>query len=164
MEAAFSASKLSWLLDEVPDAGRRAAAGDLLFGDVNCWLTWHLSGGTLRMSPSRPWPRGPCCSTWPRLAWDPDLLELFGVPAAMLPAVVQHGRAAGRDRPAVCGGRAVIAASVGDQQAALFGQRCWRAGMAKLTLGTGAFLWCHAGGVPLARCPPGVVSSCAWAG
>jgi glycerol kinase len=64
--------------------------------------------------------------------------------------------------PAVAGGRAVIRAGIGDQQAALFGQRCWSAGMAKLTLGTGAFLWCHAGPVPPAAVPPGVVASCAW--
>jgi len=160
VEAAFSASKLSWLLTE--DIRRRAAAGDLLFGDVNCWLTWHLSGGKVHVTEPSMAARTMLFSL-STSAWDPDLLELFGVPAAMLPAVVSTaGRLAVTD-PRVCGGRAVIAASIGDQQAALFGQRCWRQGMAKLTLGTGAFLWCHAGGAPLDRVPAGVVSSCAWA-
>ena len=90
-------------------------------------------------------------------AWDPALLDLFGIPAAMLPPVTgTAGRLAVTD-PRVCGGRAVIGASIGDQQAALYGQRCWSAGMAKLTLGTGAFLWCHAGTAPPARVPDGVV-------
>jgi glycerol kinase len=161
VEAAFSASKLSWLLSDVPDARRRAAAGDLLFGDVNCWLTWHLSGGAAHVTEPSMAARTMLFNL-ATSAWDPDLLELFGVPAAMLPAVASTaGRLAVTD-PQVCGGRAVIAASAGDQQAALFGQRCWREGMAKLTLGTGAFLWCHAGGVPLAQVPAGVVSSCAW--
>jgi glycerol kinase len=159
--AAFSAAKLSWLLGHVPHARHRAEAGDLLFGDVNCWLTWHLSGGAAHVTePSmaaRTMLFGLATS-----AWDPDLLDLFGVPAAMLPAVVSTaGRLAVTD-PQICGGRAVIAAGVGDQQAALFGQRCWRAGLAKLTLGTGAFLWCHAGPAPPAQVPAGVVSSCAW--
>ena len=95
-------------------------------------------------------------------AWDPALLDLFGIPAAMLPPVTgTAGRLAVTD-PRACGGRAVIGASIGDQQAALYGQRCWSAGMAKLTLGTGAFLWCHAGNAPPARVPDGVVASCAW--
>ncbi len=162
VEAAFTASKLSWLLSDVPDARHRAEAGDLLFGDVNCWLTWHLSGGSAHVTEPSMAARTMLFNL-ATSAWDPDLLELFGVPAAMLPAVASTtGRLAVTD-PQVCGGRAVIAASAGDQQAALFGQRCWRAGMAKLTLGTGAFLWCHAGGAPLAQVPMGVVSSCAWA-
>jgi glycerol kinase len=80
----------------------------------------------------------------------------------MLPPVTSTaGRLAVTD-PRACGGRAVIGASIGDQQAALYGQRCWSEGMAKLTLGTGAFLWCHAGAAPPARVPEGVVASCAW--
>jgi glycerol kinase len=90
------------------------------------------------------------------------MLGLFGVPAPLLPEIVPTaGRLAVTD-PAVCGGRAVIGASIGDQQGALFGQRCWQAGMAKLTLGTGAFLWCHAGSAPPGPAPDGVVASCAW--
>lgn len=161
LEAAFSASKLRWLLGEVPGARRRAAAGELLFGDVNCWLTWHLTGGAAHVTE-------PSMAARTMLydlaasAWDPGLLDLFGVPAPMLPAVGPTAGRLGVTDPASCGGRAVIGASIGDQPGALFGQRCWRAGMAKLTLGTGAFFWCHAGASPPAVVPPGVVSSCAW--
>jgi glycerol kinase len=160
-QPAFSAAKLAWLLGEVPGARARAAAGELLFGDVNCWLTWNLSGGVTHVTEPSMAARTMLFNL-SDAAWDPALLEQFGVPAGMLPSVTgTAGRLAVTD-PGVCGGRAVIGASAGDQQAALFGQRCWSEGMAKLTLGTGAFLWCHAGPVPPTRVPDGVVSSCAW--
>jgi glycerol kinase len=161
LEAAFSGSKLRWLLGEVPGARRRAAAGELLFGDVNCWLTWHLTGGAAHVTEPSMAARTMLYDL-AAAAWDPGLLDLFGVPAQMLPAVGPTAGRLGVTDPAVCGGRAVIGASIGDQPGALFGQRCWRAGMAKLTLGTGAFFWCHAGTSPPAVVPPGVVSSCAW--
>jgi glycerol kinase len=158
---AFSAAKLRWLLDEIPGGQRRAAAGELAFGDVCSWLTWQLSGGTAHVTEPSMAARTMLFS----LAgddWSAELLAEFGIPAALLPRLgPTAGRLAVTD-PAVCGGRAVIGASIGDQPAALFGQRCWRAGEAKLTLGTGAFLWCHAGPVPPAAVPDGVVSSCAW--
>ena len=161
LEPAFSASKLSWLLAEIPGASRAAASGQLLFGDINCWLIWQLSGGAVHVT-------DPSMAARTMLFdlrsgdWDPALLELFGIPAQMLPTVAPTaGRLAVTDI-AASGGRAVVAASVGDQQAALFGQRCWREGMAKLTLGTGAFLWCHAGTRPPAAAPAGVVATCAW--
>ena len=161
LQPAFSAAKLSWLLDRIPGARRRAAAGELLFGDVNCWLTWNLSGGLAHVTEPSMAARTMLFNQ-ATAAWDPSLLELFAIPGPMLPAVTDTaGRLAATD-PGVCGGRAVIGASIGDQQAALFGQRCWHEGMAKLTLGTGAFLWCHAGGAPPALVPDGVVSSCAW--
>jgi glycerol kinase len=161
LQPAFTAAKLSWLLGELPGARRLAAAGDLLFGDVNCWLTWNLSAGRAHVTEPSMAARTMLFSL-SASAWDPELLELFGVPAAMLPSVTgTAGRLAVTD-PGACGGRAVIGASAGDQQAALFGQRCWSTGMAKLTLGTGAFLWCHAGAAPPALVPDGVVSSCAW--
>jgi glycerol kinase len=161
LEPAFSASKLRWVLDEVPGARRRAVAGELLFGDVNCWLTWNLTGGAVHVAE-------PSMAARTMLfdlaasAWEPGLLDLFGIPAQMLPAVGPTAGRLGVTDPAVCGGRAVIGASIGDQPGALFGQRCWAEGMAKLTLGTGAFFWCHAGASPPAVVPPGVVSSCAW--
>jgi glycerol kinase len=161
LQPAFSAAKLSWLLGTVPGARRRAAAGELLFGDVNSWLTWNLSGGRVHATEPSMAARTMLFNL-AASAWDPALLDLFGIPAAMLPSVTgTAGRLAVTD-PRACGGRAVIGASVGDQQAALYGQRCWSEGMAKLTLGTGAFLWCHAGPAPPARVPAGVVASCAW--
>src|SRR5215467_322276 len=161
LEPAFSATKLRWLLDELPEVSRAAARGDLLFGDVGCWLTWLLSAGAAHIT-------DPSMASRTMLfnladsAWDEAMLDLFGIPARMLPTVAPTaGRLAVTD-PAVCGGRATIGAIVGDQQAALFGQRCWREGMAKLTLGTGAFLWCNAGSAPPTAAPDGVVSTCAW--
>src|SRR5258708_1723148 len=147
LQPAFSAAKLAWLLDSVPGARRGAAAGELLFGDVNCWLIWNLSGRVAHVTEPSMAART-MLFNHAESAWDRALLDMFGIPARMLPAVTDTaGRLAVTD-PRVSGGRAVIGASIGDQQAALFGQRCWREGMAKLTLGTGAFLWCHAGAAP----------------
>jgi glycerol kinase len=161
VEAAFSAAKLRWVLDEVPGARAAAEAGELLFGDVNCWLTWNLSGGVRHVTEPSMAARTMLFDL-SALAWDAGLLELFGIPGPMLPAVLPTaGRLAVTDAR-VLGGRTVVAASIGDQQGALFGQRCWAEGMAKLTLGTGAFLWCHAGASPPALVPPGVVASCGW--
>ena len=161
LEAAFSASKLRWVLDEVPGARAAAEAGELLFGDVNCWLTWNLSGGVSHVTEPSMAARTMLFDI-AALAWDAGLLSLFGIPERMLPVVLPTaGRLAVTDSR-VLGGQTVIAASIGDQPGALFGQRCWTEGMAKLTLGTGAFFWCHAGTSPPAFVPPGVVSSCAW--
>ena len=161
LEAAFSASKLRWLLDELPGARAAAAAGRLLFGDVGCWLTWRLSGGAVHVT-------DPSMASRTMLfnladgVWDEAMLGLFGIPGQMLPAVVPSaGRIAVTDA-SVCGGRATIGAIVGDQQAALFGHRCLSEGTAKLTMGTGAFLWCNAGLSPPGPAPAGVVSTCAW--
>jgi glycerol kinase len=161
LQSAFTAPKLRWLLDEIDAGQRRAAAGDLLFGDVNCWLTWQLSGGAAHVTEPSMASRTMLFSL-ADLAWDADLLDLFAIPAAMLPEVrPTAGRLAMTDA-STCGGAAAICAAAGDQQAALFGQRCWEAGEAKLTLGTGAFLWCQAGPLPPAVTPAGVVASCAW--
>jgi glycerol kinase len=161
LQPAFSASKLRWLLDEIPGAKRRAVAGKLMFGDVNSWLVWRLSGGRAHVTEPSMAARTMLFSLG-TLAWDESLLDLFGIPRQMLPGVVPTaGRLAATD-PSVCGGQAIVGASIGDQQGALFGQRCWREGMTKLTLGTGAFLWSHAGAAPRLAVPPGVVSGCAW--
>jgi glycerol kinase len=164
LEAAFSASKLSWLLDELPGARQAAASGRLLFGDIGCWLTWHLSGGAAHVTD---WSMASRTMLFDLAAgsWDQSLIDLFGIPEQMLPKVVPTaGRLAVTDA-SVCSGWATIAAIAGDQQAGLFGHRCLTEGMAKLTMGTGAFVWCNAGartpGSALAV-PAGVVSTCAW--
>ena len=161
LQPAFSASKLRWLLDHVDAGQRRANAGDLLFGDVNCWLAWNLSGGTAHVTDPSMAARTMLFSL-ADLAWDSELMSMFGIPEQMLPEVRPTVSRLAVTDPAVCGGRATVSAAIGDQQAALFGQRCWEAGLAKLTLGTGAFLWCHAGSSPVTALPDGVVSSCAW--
>ena len=161
LQSAFSASKLRWLLDHIEAGQRRADAGDLLFGDVNCWLTWNLSGGTAHVTDASMAARTMLFSL-ADLAWDPEMLGLFGIPEQMLPEVRPTVSSLAVTDPAVCGGRATVSAAIGDQQSALFAQRCWEEGLAKLTLGTGAFLWCHAGPSPVTALPDGVVSSCAW--
>jgi glycerol kinase len=161
LQPAFTAPKLRWLLTQVEDAQRRAEAGELLFGDVNCWLTWTLSGGTVHVTEPSMASRTMLFSLAGQ-CWDPCLLGLFGIPERMLPEVRPTAGELARTDPASCGGAATISAAIGDQQAALFGQRCWDAGQAKLTLGTGAFLWCQAGPRPPAASPAGVVASCAW--
>ena len=147
LEAAFTAPKLRWLLDEVPGARAAAAGGRLLFGDVGCWLIWRLTGGAVHVTDPSMASRTMlfCLASG---AWDASMLGLFGIPAAMLPAVVPTAGAIAVTDAAVCGGRVTIGASAGDQQASLFGHGCVRAGQAKLTLGTGAFLWCNAGVSP----------------
>src|SRR5579871_4615952 len=118
LEPAFSAPKLRWLLDEVPGARRAAADGRLLFGDVGCWLTWRLSGGAVHVTE-------PSMASRTMLfdlaagAWDAGLLDLFGVPAAMLPAVMPTAGRLAVTEPAVCGGAVPVSAIAGDQQAAL---------------------------------------------
>ncbi len=144
LQPAFTAPKLRWLLTEIEDGQRRAEAGELLFGDVNCWLTWTLSGRTAHVTEPSMASRTMLFNLADQ-SWDPCLLGLFGIPERMLPQVRPTAGELARTDPDSCGGAAIISAAVGDQQAALFGQRCWDAGQAKLTLGTGAFLWCQAG-------------------
>lgn len=161
LEAAFSAPKLRWLLDEVPGTRAAAASGQLLFGDVACWLIWRLTGGATHVT-------DPSMASRTMLfnlaagRWDTELLGLFGIPGQMLPEVVPTAGHVGVTDAAACGGRAAIGAVAGDQQASLFGHGCVRPGEAKLTMGTGAFLWCNAGTSPPGHAPAGVVSTCAW--
>jgi glycerol kinase len=135
----FSATKLEWLLDR-RNLRRRAAAGELAFGTVDSWLAWKMTGRhvTDPTNASR-------TLLWNirKGAWDDELLDLFGVPAAVLPEVVPSSHGIG---PASgLGFDAPLASLAGDQQSALFGQRCFRAGAAKNTYGTGCFLLQHTG-------------------
>ena len=135
----FSATKLQWLLDEVPGVRKRAQAGKLAFGTIDTWLAWKLTGEhvTDPTNASR-------TMLWDihQSAWDAELLELFGVPAEVLPDVVPSSHVIG---PCKDLGGAPLAALVGDQQAALFGQGCTAPGEAKNTYGTGCFLLQHTG-------------------
>ncbi|HLW46707.1 MAG TPA: glycerol kinase GlpK [bacterium] len=161
----FSATKLAWLLDHVPGARAHADRGDLCAGTIDAWLIWRLTGGpdggahvTDATNASRT-----MLMDLRRRAWDPDLLELFGIPQAMLPDIRASSARYGltrRDGPfgeavAVCG-------ALGDQQAALVGQGCRRPGDAKNTYGTGCFLLQHSGGEPV-RSTAGLISTLAYA-
>ncbi len=145
VDAYFSATKVRWLLDHVPGARARAERGELAFGTVDSWLLWQLTGGALHATDVSNASR---TMLWDihRQRWDPDLLELLQVPAALLPQVLPSSADYGRTVAALLGAPVRIGGVAGDQQAALVGQACLSAGMAKNTYGTGCFLLMHTGG------------------
>jgi glycerol kinase len=140
----FSASKIAWILDAVPGARERAIRGELAFGTVDSFLVWRLSGGRRHVTDATNASRTSLFDIR-RNIWDPELCKLFGVPMALLPDVVDcAGRIAETD---LFGGALPITGMAGDQQAALVGQACLRAGEAKSTYGTGAFVVLNTGSV-----------------
>jgi len=145
----FSATKLEWLLAERAGAGRLAAAGRLAFGTVDSWLVWSLTGGAVHATDPTNASRTMLFGLRSR-RWDPALLRTFGVPASILPEVRRSAGDFGVTR-SVRGlpDGIPIAGVAGDQQAALFGQGCVRAGQSKNTYGTGCFLLLHTGGRPV---------------
>jgi glycerol kinase len=140
----FSATKLAWLLDHVPGARGRAQRGELLFGTVDTFLLWRLTRGRTHATDPTNAARTQLLNLATRV-WDDDLLDLFRVPRALLPEIVPSSGVLGWTDAAVLGARLPIGGVAGDQQAAAFGQGCVRAGLAKQTYGTGAFLLAHAG-------------------
>jgi glycerol kinase len=140
----FSGTKISWLLDQIPGARGRAERGELAFGTVDTWLAWHLTGNRTHVT-------DPSNASRTLLFnihtgdWDPELLSLFRVPRALLPEVHPSAHAFGMLPAQELGEPLVIGGIAGDQQAALFGQGCHRAGMAKNTYGTGCFMLLHTG-------------------
>jgi glycerol kinase len=146
----FSGPKLRWLLDHVPDLNRRAEAGDALFGTVDSWLVWQLTGGPaggLHITDVTNASRTMLMSL-ETLDWDDALLAVFGVPRQMLPTIVSSsGAIAEVSSGPLRGGR--IMGILGDQQAALFGQTCFEPGEAKNTYGTGCFLLMNTGTEPV---------------
>jgi len=141
----FSATKLEWLLRQ-RDVGERAARGELAFGTVDAWLLWKLTGGKTHATDHTNASRTMLYDIGAR-AWSPELCALFGVPASLLPEVRASAGDFGAADGALLGapGRIPIRGVAGDQQAALFGQGCWRAGEGKNTYGTGAFLLLNTG-------------------
>jgi glycerol kinase len=140
----FSAFKLRWLLDNVPEANRRAAAGDLLFGTIDSWLLWHLTGQHVTdvTNASRT-----LLMNLRTLDWDDRLLAAFGIPRAVLPRIVSSSTMYAAARAPLAG--VPVAGILGDQQAALLGQACCEPGEAKNTYGTGCFLLMHTGHQPM---------------
>jgi len=141
----FSATKLRWILRQVPGARARARAGQLCFGTVDSWLLWQLTGGRAHLTDAANASRTLLYNIHTG-AWDDDLLALFGVPRAMLPEVRSCSEVYGAVRRGLHPAGAPIAGMAGDQQAALFGQACFQPGMAKNTYGTGCFLLMQTGG------------------
>ena len=140
----FSGTKLAWLLDEIPGARERAARGELAFGTVDTWLVWQLTGNRTHVTDVSNASRTLLFNIHTN-EWDDELLRLLRVPRAILPEVHPSAHAFGMVPAGVLGEPLLIAGVAGDQQAALFGQGCHRAGMAKNTYGTGCFMLLHTG-------------------
>jgi glycerol kinase len=140
----FSATKIRWILDNVPGAQQRAERGELAFGTIDSFLLWRLTGGREHRTDATNASRTLLFNIHDQ-DWDPELLDLFGIPASLLPQVMDSaadfGQIVGNDR---LGGTSVMGMA-GDQQAALFGQTCFETGMAKSTYGTGCFLMLNTG-------------------
>ena len=149
LDAYFSATKLAWLLDQVPGARARAQAGELAFGTVDSWLIWQLTGGRVHVTD----PSNASRTLLMDLAtqrWDPTMLEIFGIPQAVLPEIVPSSGLIAETDPSLFGQAIAIGGVAGDQQAATFGQACFSRGQAKNTYGTGCFMLMNAGDHPRA--------------
>ncbi|MDD3295704.1 MAG: glycerol kinase GlpK [Geobacteraceae bacterium] len=140
----FSGAKLAWILDTVPGARGRAERGELAFGTVDSWVVWNLTGGERHVTDASNASRTLLYNIH-RGEWDSDLLNIFRIPAALLPEIVPSSRVCGRTEAGLFASRVPIAGIAGDQQAALFGQVCDRPGMVKNTYGTGCFMLMHTG-------------------
>jgi len=165
LDAYFSGTKLAWILDNVPGARERAERGELLFGTIDSWLIWKLTGGRAHVTDYTNASRTILFDI-AALDWDERLLEAMRVPRAMLPQARPSGDRYGETAPELFDGAAIpVASAVGDQQAALFGQGCFEQGMAKATYGTGASLMLNTGQAPV-RSEHGLLTTvaCGWDG
>ncbi|MGA0532381.1 glycerol kinase GlpK [Hansschlegelia sp. KR7-227] len=145
----FSATKLGWILDHVEGARAKAEAGELLFGTIDAFLIWRMTGGRRHVTDAT----NACRTLLYDLAtggFDDGLAATFGVPMAMLPEIADSAGDFGETLPELFGGAIRIAGVAGDQQAATVGQACFAPGMAKITYGTGAFALLHTGDAPVA--------------
>lgn len=148
-DAYFSASKIAWILEEVPGVRERAKRGELLFGTVDTWLIWNLTKGAVHVTDFTNASRTMLYDIH-KLCWDQEILDYFGIPENLLPQVHPSSYVYGYTAPSVLGGPIPIAGAAGDQQAALFGQCCFDRGEVKNTYGTGCFMLMHTGGQAIA--------------
>ena len=147
-DAYFSATKIAWILSNVAGARKKAEEGRLLFGTVDTWLIWKLTGGAVHVTDYTNASRTMLFDIHNR-CWDKELLEKFNIPEVMLPMVKPSSCIYGYTDPSVLAGNIAIAGAAGDQQAALFGQCCFEPGEVKNTYGTGCFLLMNTGGKPV---------------
>jgi glycerol kinase len=156
----FSGTKIAWLLDNIPGARARAERGELAFGTVDTWLAWQFTGNRTHVTDVSNASRTLLFNIHMN-DWDPELLELLRVPRALLPDVHPSAHAFGMLPAGVLGEPLVIGGMAGDQQAAMFGQVCHRAGMAKNTYGTGCFMLLHTGDKVVQSSSGLIATSCA---
>ncbi|MCL1788186.1 MAG: glycerol kinase GlpK [Defluviitaleaceae bacterium] len=160
VDAYFSATKVRWILDNVPGARDAAEKGDLLFGTVDTWLVWQLTKGKIHATDYSNASRTMLFNIH-TLAWDTDILQMLNIPAGMLPQVKPSSHVYGTTDAAFLGGQIPIAGIAGDQQAALFGQCCFDPGMVKNTYGTGCFILMNTGEKAI-RSQNGLLTTIAW--
>jgi len=160
IDAYFSASKIRWILDNVPGAQARADAGKLAFGTVDSWLVWKLTGRARHITDVSNASRTMLFNIH-TMQWDDELLRVFGIPASLLPEVRSSSEVYGHVSESLGIERVPIAGIAGDQQAALFGQMCRQPGMSKNTYGTGCFLLQNIGTTPK-RSTQQLVTTVAW--
>ncbi|NLG85904.1 MAG: glycerol kinase GlpK [Firmicutes bacterium] len=160
IDAYFSGTKVKWILDNVPGVRARAERGELLFGNVDTWLMWKLSGGKIHATDYSNASRTMMFNIR-KLDWDEEILVELNVPRVMLPEPCPSSHVYGYTDAAVFGAEVPIAGDAGDQQAALFGQACYKPGMAKNTYGTGCFMLMNTGemAVPSRH---GLLTTIAW--
>ncbi|MBF78732.1 MAG: glycerol kinase [Pseudomonadales bacterium] len=144
----FSATKLRWLLDEVPDARARAERGELRFGTIDCFLLWRLTGGQVHRTDATNASRTMLFNIHTQ-QWDEELLQLLDIPASLLPEVMDSAADFGQTDASVLGASVPVCGIAGDQQAALIGQACFSPGMVKSTYGTGCFMVMNTGDTPI---------------
>ena len=160
IDSYFSATKIRWILQNVPGAREKAQSGELLFGTIDTWLTWMLTGGKVHATDPSNAARTMLYNIH-TLSWDNELLELFEIPASMLPCVLPSSGILGYTKLSLFGCEIPIAGVAGDQQAALFGQCCFDKGEVKNTYGTGGFMLMNTGTTPVTS-QNGLVTSIAW--
>ena len=144
VDAYFSGTKIAWILDNVPGIREKAEKGDLLFGNIDTWLIWKLTGGKTHTTDYSNASRTMIYNIHD-LDWDDDILKELNIPRVMLPEALPSSHVYGKTDAAVFGAEVPIAGDAGDQQAALFGQACFEPGMAKNTYGTGCFMLMNTG-------------------
>ena len=160
IDAYFSGTKLRWILENVEGARAKAEAGDLLFGTIETWLIWKMTGGKVHVTDYSNASRTMMFNI-NTMEWDDEILEILGVPKAMLPAARPSSEVYGETEDTLFAGPIKIAGAAGDQQAALFGQTCFEAGEAKNTYGTGCFLLLNTGEKPVFS-KNGLLTTIAW--
>jgi glycerol kinase len=148
LDAYFSATKIQWILNNVPGAKGKAAQGKLAFGTIDSWLIWNLTEGRLHITDVSNASRTMLLNI-NKLSWDKELLELFEIPESVLPEVKSSSEKYGETSGKLLGTKVPIAGIAGDQQAALFGHVCTKPGMVKNTYGTGCFMLMNIGDKPI---------------
>ena len=160
IDAYFSGTKVKWILDNVEGARAKAEAGDLIFGTIDCWLIWKLTGGKAHVTDYSNASRTLMYNIR-ELHWDDQLLSYLTVPKSMLPEVRPSSGVYGYTVPSILGASIPVSGAAGDQQAALFGQNCFEPGMAKNTYGTGCFMLMNTG-TDIKTSNNGLVTTIAW--